>query len=199
MGWLPEAEKISMHEEEDPKEAECQAPSSSQFGQLLAAISHFVDLFFQSLVRSLEVTSKLQHHSNYFRRDLTCQSSRTLPLPFRSLLSILPKLSLKPLLAPSYPWLPRELSFSPPPFPSSTDTSVRIAYSRLPRSSVYLLSTLNWSEEPALRKWPTVPCTEEPDVQCGGFEGRKGWWQIELRECLVVPSISSLLTGSWAK
>lgn len=46
MGWLPEAEKIPMREGEDPKEAECQASSSSQFGQLLAAISHFVDLFF---------------------------------------------------------------------------------------------------------------------------------------------------------
>lgn len=97
MGWLPEAEKIPMHEGEDPKEAERQASSSSQFGQLLAAISHVVDLFFPTLVRSLEVTSKLHHHSNYFRRDLTCQSSRPLPLPFHSLLSVLPKLSLKPL------------------------------------------------------------------------------------------------------
>lgn len=103
MGWLPEAEKIPMREGEDPKEAECQASSSSQFGQLLAAISHFVDLFFPTLVRSLEVTSKLQHHSNYFRKELTCQSSRPLPLPFHSLLKVLPKLSLIPLLAPSYP------------------------------------------------------------------------------------------------
>lgn len=132
-----------MHEGEDPKEAECQASSSSQFGQLLAAISHFVDLFFRTLVRSLEVTSKLQHHSNYFRRDLTCQSSRPLPLRFHSPLSIPPKLSLIPLLAPSYPQLPRELGFSPPPFPSSTDTSGRMASSRLPRSSVYSSSTLN--------------------------------------------------------
>lgn len=143
-----------------------------------AAASHNFTLcwlIFRTLVRLLAVTSKLSRGTNYCRRDQYC-SLRPPPLHFHSLLSILPKLSLKPVLAPSYP--PGELG-SPPPhhFPAPLSLLfVGGAYGRLPGSSVYLLSTLNWGEEPGLSKWPTMSRTEECDVQYGGLEGREGQW-----------------------
>lgn len=70
-----------------------------------AAASHNFTLcwlILRTLVRLLAGTSKLSRETNYFRRDQYC-SFRPLPLHFHSLLCILPKLSLKPVLAPSYP------------------------------------------------------------------------------------------------